>query len=424
MDYILLQGEWGFPLDKMDIRVFAQRYLNKIGKIIPNLKENLPGPDWAQNFLERHEGKLSNRLAANISAERAKTTASIIDNFSENFAESEHGVKPEIFINYDETNLTDDPGAKKYIFKRGCKYPERVMNNSKTAVSIMCSGAANGEILPMYGGPEKTRYNRSKSGWFDNVCLEDWFFTVVLPYFKNKTGRKVIVGDNLSSHFSISVLKSCQENDIRFVCLPPNSTHLLQPLDVSFFAPMKRYWRSILTHWKTTIGRKHKTLTKTDFPKLLSKLYNRMTENDTAATNMKSGFEKCGLYPLNPNSPKSRLPRQTSTEDINNTVSSVVLDMLQETREGNEPTTKKKRKKRCDVKPGKSITEADLKPKLDKETRPKKINGTQKETKNNEKTTNIQNPDVTIQVYGAVSSDEENQNPISKTQKKTWFEDI
>lgn len=57
----------------------------------------------------------------------------------------------------------------------------------------MFSGAANGKMLPIYviyksehlwdqwtiGGPENTRYNRSKRGWFDGTCFEDWFFTVV-----------------------------------------------------------------------------------------------------------------------------------------------------------------------------------------------------------------------------------------------------
>lgn len=164
-----------------------------------------------------------------------------------------------------------------------------------------------------------------------------------MPYFKNKSGRKLVVGDNLSSHFSERVLKSCQENDISFVCLPPKTTHLLQPLDVSFFAPLKRYWRNILTHWKATSGRKHKTLIKSAFPNLLLKLYNKITENDTAAKNIQSGFEKWGLYPLNPDRPKSRLPRQTSSaEDVNNATSSAVLEILQEIRGGDQPTIEKK----------------------------------------------------------------------------------
>ncbi|KAH9643384.1 hypothetical protein HF086_015498, partial [Spodoptera exigua] len=53
-------------------------------------------------------------------------------------------------INHDETNLTDDPGRKKVIVRRRCKYPERVLNHSKGSVSIMMAGTAEGDLLPPY----------------------------------------------------------------------------------------------------------------------------------------------------------------------------------------------------------------------------------------------------------------------------------
>lgn len=108
-------------------------------------------------------------------------------------------------VNFDETNLTDDPGSKKFIYKRDTRYPERVINSTKTAISLMYAGTADGQLLPIYvvykadhlwdswtsGGPPCTRYNRSKSGWFDSTCFEDWFFTIVVPFFRNKPGQKV-----------------------------------------------------------------------------------------------------------------------------------------------------------------------------------------------------------------------------------------
>jgi hypothetical protein len=45
----------------------------------------------------------------------------------------------------------------------------------------------------------------------------------------------------------------------RFIFLPENSTHLLQPLDVSVFAPMKRKWREILSEWKEECLRNNST---------------------------------------------------------------------------------------------------------------------------------------------------------------------
>lgn len=93
----------------------------------------------------------------------------------------------------DETNLSDDPGCSKAIFKRGTKHPERVLNSTKSSVSIMFTGTANGKCLPPYivyksnhlwtrwcqNGPVNARYNRTKSGWFDMVCFDDWFKCIV-----------------------------------------------------------------------------------------------------------------------------------------------------------------------------------------------------------------------------------------------------
>ncbi|KAJ8887952.1 hypothetical protein PR048_007436, partial [Dryococelus australis] len=44
-------------------------------------------------------------------------------------------------------------------------------------------------------------------------------------------------GDNLYSHFTQEVLKLCKDHEILLICLPPNSAHLAQPLDVCFFGP-------------------------------------------------------------------------------------------------------------------------------------------------------------------------------------------
>ena len=154
-------------------------------------------------------------------------------------------------MNYDETNLQDDPGKNKVISKRGIKYPKRVMDFSKSSVSVMFAGCADGTLLPSYvcykaahlyeswtvGGPPGTRYNRSASGWFELQTVEDWFETIALPYFLRLQRKKVLSGDNFSSHSSVEIIRKCEQNNILFVFLPPLSIHILQPLDVSFFVP-------------------------------------------------------------------------------------------------------------------------------------------------------------------------------------------
>ena len=82
------------------------------------------------------------------------------------------------------------------------------------------------------GGAKGTRNNATPTGWFDIAVFEDWFEKLFLPEVRRIPGTKVLIGDNLASHISTNVIELCTLNDVAFVCLPANSTHVLQPLDV------------------------------------------------------------------------------------------------------------------------------------------------------------------------------------------------
>jgi len=266
--HLLLVSAWGFPYDMLDLRVTVKRLLDKQGMTIRKFKDNLPGEEWSYSFMKRHSDNIKNRMCQNISKKRAAVSREVVGSYFQELEKSMDGVSPQNVINYDETNLSDDPGRSKLIFKRGSRYPERILNSSKASTSLMLAGTGAGEVLPVYvvyksdhlwstwveGGPPNARYNRTKSGWFDQVTFVDWFKTIALPYCRKLPAetKKVLIGDNLSSHFSDEVIRDCELHNIAFVCLPPNATHLCQPLDVAFFAPMKRQWRKILTEYKQT----------------------------------------------------------------------------------------------------------------------------------------------------------------------------
>ena len=93
-------------------------------------------------------------------------------------------------------------------------------------------------------GPKGACYNRSK-GWFDCSCFAYWFESLLLPELKKTPGTHILIGDNLSSHINPYVLSLCEDNNIKFIVLPPNSTHLMQPLDVAYFRPIKCQWKKI-----------------------------------------------------------------------------------------------------------------------------------------------------------------------------------
>lgn len=370
-EHIVNLADFGFPVTSLDLRFVIKAYLDKKGVTVRQFKNNIPGPDWVKSFLKRHH-TLTMRTSSNIKKVRAALDSDQVNKYFDNLELTLTDVDPSNIWNYDETNLRDDPGSPKVICKRGKKYVERIMDSSKSCISLMFVGNAAGEVLPPYviykaenlwdswtvGGPQGCRYNRTKSGWFDSVTFEDWFFTLLLPKLKRQTGTKVIIGDNLSSHINPDVLQACHENDIKFVCLPPHSTHATQPLDVAFYGPMKRFWRTILTEWKLSSNGKNMTgLPKDHFPHLLAKLVERIK---MSPDNIKSGFQATGISPLNRQKVLDRLsaPEAANVDLVGEAFLKEVINKRDEVTGKN----KLRKRKKLSVEPGQSICVDDLTP--------------------------------------------------------------
>lgn len=122
--------------------------------------------------------------------------------------------------------------------------------------------------------------------------FEDHF----LPKIRTADGWTALIGDNLASHINVRVIELCQERKVKFICLPPNTTGICQPLDVAVYRTMKGYWRTILRNWKESPeGRKNVILSKEQFPTLLKRLVDKL--KPTIQSNLKFGFRSCGIYP-------------------------------------------------------------------------------------------------------------------------------
>ncbi|XP_046394382.1 uncharacterized protein LOC124162069 [Ischnura elegans] len=363
---ILKCAEWGIPLRAIDLRLVVREYLNRMGRKEKVFKDNFPGMEWVRGFLSRRR-ELTVRLGENIKRVRAAVTREVLEKYFNNLEVVLNGVPPENIVNYDETNFSDDPGKSRVIVKRGEKHPSVIKDTSKTSVSVMIAASASGELLPPYtvykavhlyptwveGGIEGSRFNRNISGWFDITTFEDWFTTTCVPFFKNRQGPKVMIGDNLSSHLSVEVIRKCEEMGIDFVMLPPNSTHLCQPLDVAFFRPLKIAWRKCLDQWK----RKNRgVLPKSGFPRLLKSAFESM--GSSLSPNICAGFRATGIFPFDKSRVISKVPSLNPKENsdaASDAWSNAFLEMLASSR-AETPEGRKSRGKKLNVEAGKSVS--------------------------------------------------------------------
>lgn len=387
---LIVASDYGAPLTQLDLRILVHEYLKKNNRS-DTFHDKMPGEWWVKNFIERYRDKLSLRAVQNIKRARAEKTQSEFQQFFNNIESVLENVPPTHILNYDETNFSDDPGSAKCIFRRGTKYPERIMNSTKGCISVMFSATANGSVMPPYvvykaeslwcqwveGGPENARFNRTKSGWFDSTTFLDWFNTIIVPWARKLEGPKVVIGDNLSSHINTEVIELCEKHNIRFVLLPPNSTHLTQPLDVAFFGPLKKVWRKILTTYKVE-NPKQAGLNKSHFPPLLAKVMDDV--NMKMKENVVSGFRATGIVPFNPQQVYKKIPECLPNENFYS-VDQTLLDYLKENRKPNE--MKRGRNKKLNVLPGQSITTSELN-QVKTDNKKQKKNGSEKKSKTTE----------------------------------------
>jgi hypothetical protein len=121
----------------------------------------------------------------------------------------------------------------------------------------------------------------------------------------------------------------------------------MQPLDVSVFAPMKKWWRQILSAWKEDCARINKnfaTLPKQEFPALLKQLMEKDYQKAIV-----SGFESCGLFPLNPERALAKLPKED--REVESSVQLQLLNRLSLMRYNQPETTHASRPKKKDKLP-------------------------------------------------------------------------
>ncbi|KAG8238194.1 hypothetical protein J437_LFUL017362 [Ladona fulva] len=90
------------------------------------------------------------RFANNIKRAHAAIDETIITQYVDNLSDLTKDVPPDRIYNYDETCMSDDPGRSKIICRRGCKYPESVINSTKSTVTVMLCGNAAGSSIPPY----------------------------------------------------------------------------------------------------------------------------------------------------------------------------------------------------------------------------------------------------------------------------------
>ena len=102
--------------------------------------------------------------------------------------------------------------------------------------------------------------------------------------------------DGHAYHINFAASCFCRENNIILYCFPPHASHVIQPLDVSVYGPLKKHWNAALTDFAKRY--RGLSMSRTHFFSVFDSAWKKSTANKQAAV---SEFRKCGLVPYNPN---------------------------------------------------------------------------------------------------------------------------
>lgn len=203
IEVLKIASDWAYPFESLDVRLLVQKYLKANHIRIAKFVDDLPGVDGFYGFLKRHKNEISMKKSQNIKRSRADVDSNQIVRFFDQLKMSMEGISAANIINYDETNITDDPGSVKVISRRSSKHTDRVIDASKTNTSVMFSGTASGVNLPPYvvyksthlndtwtdHGPPGTIYNRSSSSWSTWYHLQSYKIIFSVLFYRTSSVR-------------------------------------------------------------------------------------------------------------------------------------------------------------------------------------------------------------------------------------------
>ncbi|HEV7738334.1 MAG TPA: transposase [Chlamydiales bacterium] len=285
-----------------------------------------PGKCWTSRFIKKHRNELLSRYLNPIDFARQKADSLReytlwFDGLQKKIAE--YSVLPENQYNMDEKGfLIGMLGKARRVYTKSVADKKKLLGNvqdgSREWITIIPTICADGTSLPpaliyqaLTGNIQDTWlqdfdstkhaafFASSPSGWTNDELGYQWLTTVFDRFTKEKArhGRnwRLLILDGHGSHINMKFLNYCNAHRILVFVYPPHSTHRLQPLDVSLFAPLAIYYSQELDQF---IHRSQgiSSISKRNFFKLFWPAYQKAF----TAKNIVSAWLKTGIYPLDP----------------------------------------------------------------------------------------------------------------------------
>ncbi|KAK1917292.1 hypothetical protein P3342_000005 [Pyrenophora teres f. teres] len=295
-------------------------------KLLHERAGNPVGKNWVDNFVKRTP-ELRTRWSRPYNHQRAtcEDPAAIQRWFDlVKSTKEKWGIVDNDIYNFDETGFIMGKILSQMVItaSEGYGKKKRIQPGNREWVTVIQGVGALGRRIPpfvVFAGkvlinvwfenlPTDWILEVSPNGWTNNQLGLAW-----LDHFKKHIRRHTVGGyrlliiDGHESHCSIDFQDRCKERNIILLCMPAHSSHLLQPLDVACFSPLKRAYGDIILGLAR--NRTHYISKETFLPAFKSAFERTFTKE-----NIQAGFRGASLVP---HDPQAVLSKQCGSADAN-----------------------------------------------------------------------------------------------------------
>jgi hypothetical protein len=219
-------------------------------------------------------------------------------------------ITPSNIWNFDETGFRVGQGKKETVVTRFGRSRTRIASaSSRESLTLIECVSASGKVIPpliilaaknhmeeWYQHLKEEDYliAYSKAGYSNSELIFEWIhhFEITTKKYAGNSWRMLLM-DNFDAHITYDLYEFCISKKIIVYTFPPNTTHILQPLDGVPFQNYKHFHGVEVNNQARARG---VVFDKYDF------LYNLPTIRNQTFTSkiIRSGFRDRGIVPYNP----------------------------------------------------------------------------------------------------------------------------
>jgi len=313
--WIRIQATLGHPPTHQQVRDIADRILLQRG-----CSQGV-GKNWIQAFLKRNPS-IKVLRARTIDSRRINgASTDVIRNWFKLLALPEiQAIQPHHRYNMDETGILEGRGSNGLVL--GSSRSQALLKKqpgSRAWTSIIECISATGSLLPpliIFKGKSVQQqwfsqdprvldqysdwnFTATDNGWTTDPTAISWLQDVFIPATQpaQPSTPRLLILDGHGSHETTDFMWLCYSNDIYLLFLPAHSSHVLQPLDVAVYGPLKTAYRKELGYLhqatdSTAIGKRN-----------FLACYRKARQVACSIQNIKAGWKTTGLWPISLSKP-------------------------------------------------------------------------------------------------------------------------